>query len=123
MFPYFLPEKAITAPLAFTGFACYTVKKHTERGKNMANITVTLDDSDKQRLSDFCDQIGISVSGLFTMFTKTVLREGEIPFRIGLDKPNRTTIRAMKEGDKILKNLHKAKVYDNLDEMWADLRK
>ena len=89
----------------------------------MANITVTLDDSDKQRLSDFCDQIGISVSGLFTMFTKTVLREGEIPFRIGLDKPNRTTIRAMKEGDKILKNLHKAKVYDNVEEALAELKR
>lgn len=89
----------------------------------MANITVTLDDIDKKRLSDFCEQIGISISGLFTMFTKAVLREGEIPFRIGLDKPNRATIRAMKEGDKILKNLHKAKVYDNLDEMWADLKK
>lgn len=89
----------------------------------MANITVTLDDSDKQRLGEFCDQIGISVSALFTMFTKKVLRDGEIPFRVGLDKPNRATIRAMKEGDKLLKNLSKAKVYDNLDEMWADLKK
>lgn len=89
----------------------------------MANITVTLDDIDKKRLSDFCDQIGISISGLFTMFTKTVLREGEIPFRIGLDKPNRATIRAMKEGDKLLKNLHKAKVYDSVEEALAELKR
>lgn len=57
------------------------------------------------------------------MFTKTVLREGEIPFRIGLDKPNRTTICAMKEGDKILKNLHKVKVYDSVEDALAELKR
>lgn len=93
----------------------------------MANITVTLDDSDKTRLSEFCEQVGISVSALFTIFTKTVLREGEIPFRIGLDRPNRTTIRAMKEGDKILKKIRKnpkkVKVYDNVEDAIAELKR
>ena len=67
----------------------------------MANITVTLDDEDKRQLTEFCDQIGVSVSTLFTIFSKKVIREWEIPFKIGLDKPNRATIRAMKEGEKI----------------------
>lgn len=89
----------------------------------MANITVTLDDEDKKQLTEFCDQIGISVSTLFTMFSKKVIREREIPFKIGLSKPNRATIRAMKEGDRILKNLDKVKVYDNLEEMFEDLKK
>lgn len=89
----------------------------------MANITVTLDDEDKRQLTEFCDQIGVSVSTLFTIFSKKVIREWEIPFKVGLDKPNRVTIRAMKEGDKIRKNLDKVKVYDNLEEMWEDLKK
>lgn len=93
------------------------------RGENMANITVTLDDEDKRQLTEFCDQIGVSVSTLFTIFSKKVIREWEIPFKVGLDKPNRATIRAMKEGDKIRKNLDKVKVYDNLEEMWEDLKK
>lgn len=88
----------------------------------MANITVTLDDEDKRQLTEFCDQIGVSVSTLFTIFSKKVIREWEIPFKVGLDKPNRTTIRAMKEGEKIRKNLDKVKVYDNLEEMWEDLK-
>ena len=29
----------------------------------------------------------------------------------------------MKEGDKILKNLHKAKVYDNVEETLAELKR
>ena len=89
----------------------------------MANITVTLDDEDKRQLTEFCDQIGVSVSTLFTIFSKKVIREWEIPVKVGLDKPNRATSRAMKEGDKIRKNLDKLKVYDNLDEIWEDLKK
>ena len=89
----------------------------------MANITVTIDDNDKTQLTDFCDQIGISVSALFTMFTKKVLRDWEVPFRVGLERPNRATIRAMKEGDRLLKHLDKVKVYDNVEEMWEDLKK
>ena len=89
----------------------------------MANITVTIDDNDKTQLTDFCDQIGISVSALFTMFTKKVLRDWEVPFRVGLERPNRATIRAMKEGERLLKHLDKVKVYDNVEEMWEDLKK
>ena len=89
----------------------------------MANITVTLDDEDKRQLTEFCDQIGVSVSTLFTIFSKKVIRDWEIPFKVGLDKPNRATIRAMKEGDKIRKNLDKVKVYDNVEEMWEELKK
>ena len=89
----------------------------------MANITVTLDDEDKRQLTEFCDQIGVSVSTLFTIFSKKVIREWEIPFKIGLDKPNRATIRAMKEGEKILKNLDKVKVYDNVEDALMELKR
>ena len=79
----------------------------------MANITVTLDDEDKKQLTEFCDQIGVSVSTLFTIFSKKVIREWEIPFKIGLNKPNRATIRAMKEGEKIVLDLEKLVNIDN----------
>ena len=68
----------------------------------MANLTITLDDEDKKGISEFCDYIGMTVSGLYNVFTKTVLREGRIPFEIGIENPNRKTIRAMKEGDKLI---------------------
>ena len=89
----------------------------------MANITVTLDDEDKRQLTEFCDQIGVSVSTLFTIFSKKVIREWEIPFKIGLDKPNRATMRAMKEGEKILKNLDKVKVYENVEDALMELKR
>ncbi len=70
----------------------------------MANLTITLDDQDKKDISAFCEQVGMTVSGLYNVFTKQVLREGRIPFEIGVDRPNRKTIKAMKEGDKIADN-------------------
>lgn len=67
----------------------------------MANLTISIDDADKQRIAEFCNQVGMTVSGLYNVFTKQVLREGRIPFEIAVDRPNRATARALKEGDRI----------------------
>lgn len=93
----------------------------------MANLTITLDDEDKKNISEFCECIGMTVSGLYNVFTKTVLREGRIPFEIGIEKPNRKTIRAMKEGDKLIekykKNPKSVKTYNNVDELMEAMLK
>ena len=71
----------------------------------MANLTISVNDSDKKEFGEFCDQVGISSSSLLNMFIKTVIREGRIPFEISVnksEKPNRRTLRAMKEGDDLL---------------------
>ena len=93
----------------------------------MASLTITLDDEDKKNISEFCECIGMTVSGLYNVFTKTVLREGRIPFEIGIKKPNRKTIRAMKEGDKLIEKYKKdpnsVKTYNNVDELMEAMLK
>ena len=93
----------------------------------MANLTITLDDEDKKNISEFCECIGMSVSGLYNVFTKTVLREGRIPFEIGIEKPNRKTIKAMKKGDKLIEKYKKdpksVKTYNNVDELMEAMLK
>ena len=93
----------------------------------MANLTITLYDEDKKNISEFCECIGMSVSGLYNVFTKTVLREGRIPFEIGIEKPNRKTIKAMKEGDKLIEKYKKdpksVKTYNNVDELMEAMLK
>ena len=64
----------------------------------MANLTISIDDADKQCIAEFCNQVGMTVSGLYNVFTKQVLREGRIPFEIAVD---RASARALKEGDRI----------------------
>lgn len=93
----------------------------------MANLTITLDDEDKKNISEFCECIGMTVSGLYNVFTKTVLREGRIPFEIGIEKPNRKTIKAMKEGDKLIEKYKtdpkSVKTYNNVDELMEAMLK
>ena len=93
----------------------------------MANLTITLEDEDKKNISEFCECIGMTVSGLYNVFTKTVLREGRIPFEIGIEKPNRKTIRAMKEGDKLIEKYKKdpnsVKTYNNVDDLMEAMLK
>ena len=93
----------------------------------MANLTITLDDEDKKNISEFCECIGMSVSGLYNVFTKTVLREGRIPFEIGIEKPNRKTIKAMKEGDKLIEKYKtdpkSVKTYNNVDDLMEAMLK
>ena len=87
---------------------------HFKEG-TMANLTITLDDDDKKGIADFCEKVGITISGLYNVFTKQVLREGRIPFEISINRPNRKTIKAMEESDEIYakyqKNPSKMKTY------------
>ena len=58
-------------------------------------VKICIDENDKKYISDFCDQIGIFISGLYNMFTKQVIREGKIPFEVGIMRRNRKTIKAI----------------------------
>lgn len=49
-------------------------------------------------------------------------REGRIPFDISLNQPNKETIAAMLEAERIAKD-PSVKGYTNLDELFADLEK
>jgi DNA-damage-inducible protein J len=92
----------------------------------MANLTITLDDEDKKGIADFCEKVGMTISGLYNVFTKQVLREGRIPFEIGIDRPNRETIKAMEEGDKLIEKYRqdpsKVKTY-TLNEAIQEMKK
>jgi len=63
----------------------------------MANLTISLDDEDKKSITKFCNRIGISVSGLYNIFTKQVLREGRIPFEIGVENQCHTVSSPLSE--------------------------
>ena len=54
--------------------------------------------------------------------TRQSLREGRIPFDISLNQPNKETIFALLETERVAKD-PSVKGYTNLDEMFADLAK
>ena len=46
------------------------------------NVNIRMDENTKKAFDAFCSEIGLSVSSVFNMFAKTVVREQRIPFEV-----------------------------------------
>lgn len=64
------------------------------------NINIRIDEKTKKAFDAFCSEIGLSVSSVFNMFAKTVVREQRIPFEITTEVPNNVTLAAMESAEK-----------------------
>lgn len=53
-------------------------------------LSVRMDSETKKQFAAFCNEIGMSVSTAITLFAKQTLREGRIPFTIGLSDSQST---------------------------------
>ncbi|MBO5486118.1 MAG: type II toxin-antitoxin system RelB/DinJ family antitoxin, partial [Eubacterium sp.] len=60
-------------------------------------------------------------STAFNIFVRQSLREGRIPFDISLNQPNKETVAAMLESERIAKD-SSVKGYTDLDKLFADLK-
>ena len=64
------------------------------------NVNIRMDENTKKAFDTFCSEIGLSVSSVFNMFAKTVVREHRIPFEITTDVPNSVTMAAIEAAEK-----------------------
>lgn len=48
----------------------------------MVNVNIRMDDTLKEQFSDFCNNIGLSMSSLFNVFAKKVVTEKKVPFEL-----------------------------------------
>jgi len=76
----------------------------------------------KAQADIFFAELGMNLSTAFQIFVRQSLREGRIPFDITLEKPNKETTAALLEAERIT-NDPSVKGYDDLDELFADLKK
>ncbi len=84
------------------------------------NITIRMDDELKKDFSSLCDEIGLSVGTAFTLFAKTVVRERCIPFELKASTPNKETLEAMLEAERISKDPY-SKKYNSVEELFEAL--
>ena len=49
------------------------------------NVNFRLDEVDKKRMENVCNELGLSMSAAFTIFAKKVGREHRIPLEISVD--------------------------------------
>lgn len=86
------------------------------------NITIRMDSELKAEADELFNALGMNLSTAFNIFVRQALREGGIPFEIKLDRPNKETIAAMLEAEKIARD-PSVKGYNDLDKLFAELKK
>ena len=86
------------------------------------NISIRMDSAVKAQADALFGELGMNLSTAFNIFVRQALREGRIPFDISLNQPNKETIAAMLEAERITKD-PSVKGYTDMDELFADLRK
>lgn len=84
------------------------------------NISIRMDADLKAKADALFGELGMNLSTAFNIFVRQSLREGRIPFDISLNQPNRETIAAMLEAERIAKD-PAVKGYTDLDELFAEL--
>ncbi len=87
------------------------------------NVNIRMDESTKKAFDAFCNEIGLSVSSVFNMFAKTVVREQRIPFEITTEVPNKEAIIAMNEYYEMMEHPEKYKRYSSFKEAMKDVLK
>ena len=85
------------------------------------NISIRMDSDLKAKADALFGELGMNLSTAFNVFVRQSLREGRIPFDISLNQPNKETINAMLEAEKIAKD-PSVKGYNDPDELFADLQ-
>lgn len=86
------------------------------------NITIRMDANLKVQAEALFNELGMNLSTAFNIFVRQSLREGAIPFKIHLEKPNAETIAAMEEAKRIA-NDPSVKGYTDINELFAELEK
>lgn len=85
------------------------------------NISIRMDSDLKKQADAFFNELGMNLSTAFNIFVRQSLREGRIPFDVSLNQPNRETIAAMLEAERIARD-SSVKHYTDLDELFTDLK-
>lgn len=82
------------------------------------NVSIRMDPELKKQADALFNALGMNLSTAFNIFVRQSLREGGIPFEIKLENPNKETIAAMIEAERIAKD-PAVKGYSDLDELFT----
>ena len=89
---------------------------------NTTNISIRIDNELKKQADALFEELGMNITTAFNIFVRQTLREGRIPFDISINNPNKKTVAAMLEAERIAKD-PSVKGYTDMDELFEDLEK
>ena len=89
----------------------------------MANINVRIDSNVKESAEAVFASLGITPTAAISLFYNQVIRTNSIPFELKADIPNKETLLAVNELEKMENNPEKYKGYNDIDSLMEDLLK
>jgi DNA-damage-inducible protein J len=88
---------------------------------NTTNFSVRMDSEVKYQCEELFGELGMNLTTAINVFLRQSLRVGGLPFEVKVDRPNKETIAAMREAERLAHDPN-AKRYTDLDELFADLK-
>ena len=85
------------------------------------NFSVRMDADLKKQCEALYGELGMNLTTAINVFLRQSLRTGGLPFELRLEQPNRETLAALLEAERIAKD-PTAKGYTDLDELFTDMK-
>ena len=86
------------------------------------NVSIRMDTELKAQADELFAELGMNLSTAFNIFIRQSLREGGIPFEIRTERPNKETVAAMLEAERIAKDPN-VKKYSDVEEALRELKR
>ena len=86
---------------------CNTLKKKDDVLNIMAkavNVSLRIDEDVKRESEELFGELGLTLSAAVNVFLRQAIRHGGIPFDVRIGMPNQTTIAALEEGERLLRD-------------------
>ncbi len=88
---------------------------------NATSMNIRIDRGIKESAKAVFAELGLDLSTAVNIFFRQAIRENGIPFGLTLNTPNKETLEAIKEVQKMKKNPSLGKSYNNVDDMMKEL--
>lgn len=85
---------------------------------SMKNLNIRIDEDLKAKAEEIFSELGLNMSTALTIFLKTAVRYGGIPFDLRLDSPNAETIQAIED---VNNNRGMSKPFNDIKDLMVDL--
>ena len=85
------------------------------------NFSVRIDSDIKKQCEELYNDLGMTLTTAINVFLRQSLRVGGLPFELRQERPNKETIAAMLEAERIAKD-PAVKGYTDLNELFTDLK-
>ena len=86
------------------------------------NFSVRMDSEIKRQCEALYGELGMNLTTAINVFLRQSLRAGGFPFEVKLDQPNKETISAMLEAERIAKD-PSIKHYSDVEEALRELKR